>query len=369
MSAADFRHLADAVLTTDPRQRIRLMRCGTACVLMLLSVFGLVYLVWAGMAQARPVLVWSIFAVGGVLGFFGLIRSGANLRFADPSLTLPQMLFGLACGATAYTLAGRGRGAVFPIMMMVLMFGLYSLTPRQVKAISLVALAMFGGAMALMARLNPAVYEPAVEVGHFLVIAIMLPAVSMLAGELSQLRDRLRRQRAELAEALARIQQLASRDDLTGLPNRRHMQALVEAERERSARAGINFCLAVLDIDRFKRINDTHGHPTGDRVLRSFAREAAASLRSVDTLARWGGEEFLLLMPEASATLARLGVERLRSRVESLRVEVESESLAFTLSAGVVEHAAGETVAETIARADRALYRAKQQGRNCVVSG
>ncbi len=148
------------------------------------------------------------------------------------------------------------------------------------------------------------------------------------------------------------------------------MQALIELEQARSSRAGQSFCLAVLDIDRFKVINDAHGHPAGDRVLRSFAREAAAVLRGADVLARWGGEEFLLLMPDTRATAARLGVERLRSRVETLRIDADDgESLAFTLSAGVVEQLAGESVADTIARADRALYRAKKQGRNCVVPG
>jgi diguanylate cyclase (GGDEF)-like protein len=249
------------------------------------------------------------------------------------------------------------------------MFGLYSLSARQVRQLSMLALLLFGGAMALMSVLSPAVYRPEVEFAHFLVIAIMLPAVSMLAGQLSRLRDRLRRQKAELQEALSRIQDLALRDELTGLANRRHMQGLIDLERERCVRSGGSFCIAVLDIDRFKRINDTHGHPTGDRVLRAFAREAMATIRSADVLCRWGGEEFLLMLPDTRLTLARLGVERLRTRVEALRVEHDDGALSFTLSAGVVEHLAGETVVDSIARADRALYQAKQQGRNKVVSG
>ena len=361
--------LGDLLLTTDPHQRVRLARCALACALMVYSAAGMAYFVWTGMAPGWPVAALALVALGGMAAFYAVIRSGMNLRYADPSLTMAQMAFALAVGAVAYTLAGRGRGAVFPIMMVVLMFGLYSLSPRQVRRMSMLALGLFGGAMALMAVVSPQVYRAEVEFAHFLVIAIMLPAVSMLAGQLSTLRDRLRRQKAELQEALARIQELALRDELTGLANRRHMQALIDLERERCVRSGASFCIAVLDIDRFKRINDTHGHPVGDRVLRAFAREALATLRSADVLARWGGEEFLLMRPDPRLTRARLGVERLRTRVEALRVENGGEPLAFTLSAGVVEHLAGEPVADAIARADRALYQAKQQGRNKVVSG
>jgi diguanylate cyclase (GGDEF)-like protein len=365
--------LLDWLLGDDPRQRVRAARCGLGCGLMLYSAASMTYFVLVGLAPAGPAAVLAVLGLGGMAGFYAAIRSGFNLRFADPSLTVPQMAFALVIGAVAYTLAGRGRGAVFPIMMVILMFGLYSLTPRQVRWLSTLALLVFGGAMALMPHLRPELYPAEVEFAHFLVIAIMLPAMSMLAGQLSRLRDRLRRQKAELKDALQRIQELAHRDELTGLANRRHMAALIEAERERCERLGARLCLAVLDIDRFKRINDTHGHPTGDLVLGAFAREAQAALRDTDVLARWGGEEFMLLMPDTPLTPARLSVERLRTRVETMRVDHGSdqggEPLTFTLSAGVVELQRGERPVEAIARADRALYQAKQQGRNKVVSG
>ena len=200
----------------------------------------------------------------------------------------------------------------------------------------------------------------------------MLPAVSMLAGQLSRLRDRLRRQKAELPDALARIQELATRDELTGLANRRHMQRADRAGARalRCARAS-SFCLAVLDIDHFKRINDTHGHPAGDRVLRDFAREALRRLRvrrRAVALGRRG-------VPADAAGHARSPLARLgrRAAAHARRGAAggarQLPPLSFTLSAGVVEHRAGESVVEAIARADRALYQAKQQGRNKVVSG
>jgi diguanylate cyclase (GGDEF)-like protein len=366
-SPISVQRLADALFSVDPRQRIRLKQCGVASGLMLASALALNYLVWVGIAPLQPVLGWTLAALLAFGGFFAFVRSGRNLAFEDPSLTAPQMLLGFLFAVTAYMLAGRGRGAVFPILMVILMFGMYSLPPAVVRRAGLMAVAMFGVTMALMAWIDPQTYEPAVELGHFMMIAIMLPAVSMLAGQLSYLREKLRRQKAELTDALTRIQELATRDELTGLANRRHMQQLTELERARGMRSGHSFCLAVIDIDHFKRINDSHGHPVGDRVLRNFAREALATIRGADVLGRWGGEEFLLMLPNTRANLAKLGVERLRQRAEGMKVDVGGEMLSFTLSAGLVEHLAGESVADTIARADRALYLAKQQGRNRVV--
>ena len=360
-------HLVDLLFTSDPRQRIRLKQCATAFALMLGSAVVLNYFAWAGLAPRLPS---ALLALAGVLGYgacFAFVRSGRNLSLADPSLTAPQMLLGFIFSVTSYVLSGTGRGSVFPIVMVILMFGMYSLPPDVMRRAGLMALAMFGVAMATMAWLNPAVYDPTVELGHFLMMAIMLPAVSMLAGQLSRLREKLRRQKAELTDALTRIQELATRDELTGLANRRHMQQLTELERTRGVRSGHPFCIAVIDIDHFKRINDSHGHPVGDRVLRNFAREALATIRGADVLGRWGGEEFLLMMPNTRANLAKLGVERLRQRAEGMKVDVDGQMLSFTLSAGLVEHLAGESVADAIARADRALYLAKQQGRTQVV--
>lgn len=140
--------LGDVLLGSERRLRIRSARCLLACALMAYSVGSLTYFVAVGLAERGPVLALALLGVGGMLMFYAAIRSGASERLRDPSLTIAQMSFALLVGALAYTLAGRGRGAVFPIMMVVLMFGLYSLTPRQVRLMSALALALFGIAMA-----------------------------------------------------------------------------------------------------------------------------------------------------------------------------------------------------------------------------
>jgi len=356
--------LLDLLLTTEPVQRLRLAQAGLAMLMLAVGVIGMHYFVWAGIAPARAVWWWTLFSLGGMVVFFGLIRSGFSRRWAEPSLTVPQMLYALACSAFAYTLLGPARGGVFPILMVILMFGMFVVSTRQMVMLSLFTVMLFGLTFLAMALLRPAVYVPVVEAGHFLMIATMVPAASVLAARVAQMRRRLRQRRDELTGALARIRELATRDELTGLINRRHMLELMEQEHQRCIRSGQTFCLAKLDIDRFKLVNDQHGYAVGDTVLRTLAQEAMRQVRTADLLARWSGEEFVLMLPDTRASLARGGVERLVQRLAGLRIVQGSVTVGVTLSAGLAEHHAGETVAQTLERAAAALAEAKGDGGN-----
>ena len=176
---------------------------------------------------------------------------------------------------------------------------------------------------------------------------------------------------SRLGQALATINELAIRDELTGAHNRRFVLDLVDKEKERADRSGSEFCLCLFDLDHFKRINDSYGHGAGDAVLRAFATAARAQVRACDAFGRYGGEEFLLLLPETPSTDAMALAERIRAVVEGLRCTVgEGEgavTIGATVSVGVAEYRLGEPVAQTIVRADEALYLAKSAGRNRVL--
>ncbi len=331
------------------------------------GVLGLLYFAWAGAAPVQPLAWWAAINAAGMAIFFVLIRSGWSRRFGEVSLTVPQMVGALTSGAVAYALLGAGRGAVFPMVMVVLMFGMFIATPRQMRWVCLYAVLLFGATMALMAELQPDRYPWAIESGHFLLIAIMLPGVSMLAARLAEMRRRARAQRADLTQALALLREHTTRDELTGLANRRHMEELMEQEHQRCIRSGQTFCLVMLDIDRFKAVNEAHGYAVGDQMLRALAQEALRQVRVADMLGRWGGEVFVLMLPDTRAALARGGVERLHQRVSALRVAHGDEAVGITLSGGLAEHHAGETVVQTLARAEDALREAKALGRNRVV--
>lgn len=359
--------LLDLLLTTEPGLRVRLSQALLATALMAAGVLVMQWYAHAGIAPERPVRIWGAVSLGGMALIWLLIRCGWSRRLVDASMTVPQMVFAITSGVVAYVLAGSGRGGVFPIVMVVLVFGVFVASPRQMRTVSAYAVLLFGAAMAWMAWRRPAVYPPAVELGHFVMVATMVPAAAVLAGRLSRLRHRARQHSSELKDALNRIRELATRDELTGLINRRHMLELLEQEHQRCTRSGQTFCLAMLDLDHFKRVNDAHGHAVGDDVLRAVAQEAQRQVRASDVLARWGGEEFVLMMPDARSTLARGGLDRLRERIGALQVAHPQGRVGITLSAGLAEHLAGESVAQTLARADHALYEAKAQGRNRVV--
>jgi diguanylate cyclase (GGDEF)-like protein len=170
----------------------------------------------------------------------------------------------------------------------------------------------------------------------------------------------------KLEQALKIINELAIRDELTGSHNRRHLIQLIENEKERTARLGSLFCLCLLDIDYFKRINDTYGHSAGDTVLREFAATVQRQIRESDSFGRYGGEEFLLMLPETSVDEARVLAERVRANIEKLGF-TGLPQLAVTVSIGIAEFRINESIGQTVARADEALYLAKSSGRNRVV--
>lgn len=171
------------------------------------------------------------------------------------------------------------------------------------------------------------------------------------------------------AQLIKELENLATTDGLTRLYNRRHFMERAESEFERSRRYQRELSAFLLDADHFKTVNDTHGHEVGDRVLRVLASACRQSLRQLDVIGRYGGEEFVVLLPETSAALAYEAAERLRHEIEQLRIPTQSEDIRVTVSIGVATATSvAESVAALINEADRALYEAKRAGRNCVVA-
>ena len=168
---------------------------------------------------------------------------------------------------------------------------------------------------------------------------------------------------AHLRRYYAQMHQMAHTDALTNLTNRRAMQLRLESELDRARRYNRPFALLLADLDHFKQVNDTYGHSVGDQVLREVAGRLALHLRESDSLARWGGEEFLILAPETDLHQAQLLAQRL---LEAIR-EAPISGVPVTLSLGAACYRQGDSIAALLSRADEALYRAKASGRNQVV--
>lgn len=183
---------------------------------------------------------------------------------------------------------------------------------------------------------------------------------------LNQLVDR---RTAELRHALAALERLAGIDPLTEVMNRRRFMEMAAAELGRAVRNGQPLVLVMLDLDHFKTINDRYGHPAGDEALRMVARLLAAQCRASDLLARFGGEEFVMLLPETGLAGAMVMLERIRRAVATTAFQHEGWPVGLTASIGVAGwRGEAETLDTLLARADAALYEAKRAGRNLVIA-
>ncbi len=170
------------------------------------------------------------------------------------------------------------------------------------------------------------------------------------------------------ARRLQHLEYISMTDSLTGLYNRRYMEKLISQEYDQYLRTGSGFALASADIDFFKNVNDIYGHDIGDTVLRSIADEILGSVRTYDTVARWGGEEFLILLPSTNEHHAMELAERIRKRIEDGRYIPGDSTSMITLTLGVSVITPADTVESLIQRADVALYHGKRESRNCVIS-
>ena len=368
MNRAVFTSWADALLGTDRNQRVRMTQALVASGIYaaLTAIMGLGVLL--GLVEPRPAAALAVTVLGVSAVFLVLIRSGANLRFAsDPALTQAQGFFCVLAACACYVIAGPFRGAILMTVVIGQVFGIFALTPRQARRMATLGVTALGVTMTAGAFADPVRFPPRVELLNFLLIVLMLPTIGWLTGTLSAIRNKLRLQKVQLENALQQNRLLATQDELTGPSNRRHMTTLLVAERGRQQRNRMPISMVLMDIDHFKRINDSCGHQAGDQVLQIFADVITHGLRTGDALARWGGEEFLLMLPNTTAEDALICVERMRGQLAARSFEHIAPKLTVTFSAGIGVCTVDDRTDAIIERADRAMYRAKTSGRNRTV--
>lgn len=333
---------------------------------------------WADFNYAGMGLFLAV-ALAVNIGFFAIIRSGYSQRFADPSMMSSQIgIAAFLALVIGYYVSADARVITLMLIFTAFFFGVFSFSTKQYLALASVT------ALSYLAMLTLK-YEPGqrggedfrLEMLHFMVLAVILLWMSLLGSYIASMRTKLVGKSDALASALARLKELASRDELTGLHNRRHLMERLEQQEERSKRHQEPFALCILDIDHFKRINDSHGHGVGDEVLKGFSERIRTHLRRMDIVGRgevdrvfgrYGGEEFLLLLPYAEGSSALACVARLHAAVHATPFATSVGPLPVTFSAGVTRYRPGESVGELISRADAALYLAKTAGRDRIES-
>lgn len=321
----------------------------------------------------QAVLLAGLGMYGSQLVFYILFRDGWNRRFSEPSLTVPQIVVGLFWALVLIAFAREIRGVMLIVYMITLLFGIFAFDKRQF---------LIAGTLAYLGYVALVVFEQVSGLGYFsdgyylvslVVLAGVLLWTSIFGSYVSNLRYRLQARNEELESVLVRLRELAARDDLTGLYNRRIIMDALHRLKARSERTDEVFSICIIDLDHFKQINDRYGHIAGDRVLAEFSEAMQQELRGMDMIARtepsfgrYGGEEFILVLPRTDLAGAMQCAERLRNRQEERAREAGDNAPACTLSAGVAMHLPGEDVESLLRRADHALYAAKHDGRNRV---
>lgn len=337
---------------------------GLALLLTWITVAGGFY-----QASLDTAVIGSVMILACQVVFFGIFYRGYNLRFRDPSLTEPQVLVALVWLTFFLFNLSDNRGSLLVLYVLVLMFAVF-LPPKIFTRYAVLALLSFVG-MSLFDAHQGHLTDPQAALLQTGVLLVTLIWMCLYVGYVYRLRQRMRQRRFALQAhqetlrgMMRQLEDLASTDELTGLYNRRYFLRRAEAELSR-LRAGHQSGLALIDLDHFKRINDLHGHATGDRVLQAFASVARSCLRDDDILARYGGEEFVLLLPHTDAEQFSACCERLREAFANAQpLDVQLQAGHLSLSVGLTLLNAGDGLDESLQRADEALYRAKDRGRN-----
>jgi diguanylate cyclase (GGDEF)-like protein len=335
------------------------------------SLNTLVVLVYAH-AGTIPIVIPVVYFLSGLalIGFFLVLsETHFNDRFEDHYLTIFQIGSHVAIQLGFLLAAPRIGYAFLSVLFLIFGMGALRITSRQ----AIIAWTITVAGLAPIFLLTSAPIGLPVGTGTERLAAMLCFVLTIgqcafvgLYG--SSMRKMLYDRSSELKAAYKRIEELAELDELTGSFNRRCIMRMLEDEITRAHRVNAPCSIALIDLDWFKRINDGFGHPTGDEVLRTFAITMFANIRSIDKFGRYGGEEFLLVLPDTPGDAATRLLDRLRAIVADLDWSAFSPTMQVTISAGVATLKPDENPDLFLARADSALYAAKARGRNRIAS-
>jgi len=319
-----------------------------------------------------PVMIGPAYAACGLAGvafYLALSETGLTERFRDHYIVTPQLIINMLI-MLGFAYIAPQVGVLFLCeLFLVFSFGALRATPRET---ALVWTFLTLGLAALFLLTDKPISMPHDgPIERFATMSVFVLGIGrcMFVGIFSStMRQTLYQRGLKLKEAYRRIEELAELDELTGSLNRRSIMRALDEEVARAQRLNKPCSVALIDLDLFKRINDAYGHPTGDEVLRTFAITMFANIRGIDKFGRYGGEEFLLLLPGMGGEEAARVLDRLRMIISELDWSALSAGMQVTISTGVTALRKDESSDTLLARADKALYASKAGGRNRVTS-
>ncbi|MBC7622183.1 MAG: GGDEF and EAL domain-containing protein, partial [Aeromicrobium sp.] len=348
----------------DPPPEIRargaLMGIATYGLGLLLLLLGyVVKLIGFNGALASAVLIVMVNLV-----FYVAFKFELNKRATDSSLILAQTLAAITIIMFIAYHFERDRSLALAWCLVVMLFGVFRFKPRDFVMTTLFMLAGYALVINLLMSFRPQQVDVLIEWYQWAWLALLLPAFAWIGARISAMRARVLRANEELSNALATIQDMATHDSLTGLPNRASLSDTLQQALNKAERNKHRLAIFFIDLDNFKSINDTLGHPTGDQLLREMARRLRASVRDSDLVARLGGDEFVVMVEAVGdkASLGLLAAKMLATISEP--AQLQGHEVKVTGSIGIATFPAdGADVPTLLANADMAMYRAKAQGR------
>ena len=354
-------------LARRARQRRQIQ--AMVCVSYVIDALILLIYSEAGTIPASIGPAYAAIGLFSVACYMVLSETGLTERLKDHYFVAPQSVVGMTI-SLGFVYVAPQVGVLF-LCTLFIIFNFASLrsTPWQTAAVwTLMTLGLAGLFLLTDKPISMPYGTPLERFATMSVFALTIGRCMFLGIFSASMRQSLYDRGLKLKEAYRRIEELAELDELTGSYNRRCIMRMLDEEITRARRTGTPCSIALIDLDWFKRINDAYGHPTGDEVLRTFAITTFANIRGIDRFGRYGGEEFLLVLPETPSDGAAQILDRLRLIIADLDWSAFSPGMRVTISAGITALQPDETPDTFLARADSALYSAKARGRNQIAS-
>lgn len=330
-----------------------------------LPLIGLAYAI--DLIGLQPALLAAGFALIFNSALAAIFITKRNLRFADPNLVSFQTIVAIAYSMFLAYSFNHDRSLPLFMCFVVLLFGIFKFNTRQFLFNTMIMLASYALVINLLMQFKPRTVNVYLEWYQWLTLALVLPAFALIGGRISEMRAHMAKSNAALMTALTKIQVMAQIDSLTGLANRGLLDDTLKKAIVRSKTNFRQAAVLFIDLDHFKQINDSLGHPLGDSVLREITRRLSSHVTEHDTLARLGGDEFVLVLENLDdVEQARTLAEKLLAAL-SPKMRLDGHDVTLSASIGIAicpEH--GATAEALISNADIAMYAAKSAGRSQV---
>lgn len=336
----------------------------------LLYTMMYIYLFYSGYTRLSSELLLSMLILYwvGNLTFTLLLVTGFNRNFRDRSLSVLQLVWATVFAMIGVYYLNDMRDLILMFYFAMLSFGFFRFTIYQFIFCTTIAVLGYMLVIFILSVNVPLHISYSKEMLRFFSFTITAVIIAYSGISISRLRSELKLKNTELEKAVELNTILATTDDLTGLYTRRYFMEMLSQQKALAEREGKDFVICFADLDYFKHINDAFGHHTGDAVLQQFSEIIKKSIREVDYAARFGGEEFVILLVNTDIEKSKAVAERIRKTLEEFNFNDIAPALNVTVSIGMANYNSYKSLQQTLMTADNRMYEAKEKGRNLVIS-